>query len=167
MSIENFKQVPFLLLNEHPQREKFVDQYAQVFRGFDRAPSKLGEIFFCGENIELLQKQIILTVLKKTNFRIPFQDVEKLVIVMRYIYNTEARNLPCNIKEQIRELNNKVTESVVPDIITNIELQNGYLEKIYGEFKPIDLPIHVSNRQPLPSITTVWDNEMVKKWDKI
>ena len=157
MPVENFKEMPFLLLNEHPERRRYVDQFNQVFRGFDRNSSKVGEIFFCAENIDLIQKQIILTVWKIKRVRIPYQSIERLIIVMRYVYNVNAKNLPCNIKDQIRELNTIVTNTVVTDIISNIELQEGYLEKIYGEFKPVDLPIHVTNRQPLPSIMTIWN----------
>lgn len=156
MSDKFFKENSFLYLNDHPKQKEYQDQFKQVYRGFDSSGSKLGEIFFCAENIDLIQKQIILTVLKTRRVKIPYQSEERLIIVMRHVFTTYARHLPCDFKDQIKELNDIVTTTVVPDIISAIELHFGYMDKINNELQPIELPIHVSNRKTLPSVTTKW-----------
>jgi hypothetical protein len=108
--------------------------------------SKLEEIFFSDENINLINKQIVLSVWKKTNnkYKINFQSKDKLIIVMRYVFIENAKNLPYNIKGQIYELNCNTVGEILPNIITNFEQQLGYLRDIE---KRGDLP-------PLPQSST-------------
>ena len=108
--------------------------------------SKLEEIFFSDENINLINKQIVLSVWKKTNnkYKINFQSKDKLIIVMRYVFIENSKNLPYNIKGQIYELNCNTVGEILPNIITNFEQQLGYLRDIE---KRGDLP-------PLPQSST-------------
>jgi len=59
----------------------------------------LENTFFSDENIALINKQLILTVFKKTNgsYKISNQTTESLTIVMRYVFLEHARHLPYNI----------------------------------------------------------------------
>ena len=63
--------------------------------------------FFSDENIDLINKQLIINVFKKTNgeFKISTQKKEDLIIVMRYTFIEYAKHLPYDIANQIRELN--------------------------------------------------------------
>ena len=102
----------------------------------------LKEIFFSDENIELINKQIILTIWKKTNkkYRVGFQNKENLIIIMQYIFLENARHLPYNIKGQIRNLNCEVVGEILPNIITNFEQKLGYLRDIETRQPLLDLP---------------------------
>jgi hypothetical protein len=99
------------------------------------------ELFFSNENIDLINKQIILTIYKKTNYKINFQSKHKLIIVMQYIFNEYAKHLPYDIKGQIYELNCKVVKNVTGDIITNFEQKIVYLRDIEKRNDPVPLPI--------------------------
>uniref|UniRef100_A0A6C0D7V4 Minor capsid protein P8 central region domain-containing protein n=1 Tax=viral metagenome TaxID=1070528 RepID=A0A6C0D7V4_9ZZZZ len=117
--------------------------------------SNLEDIFFSDDNIDLINKQIVLTVWKRTNkqYKIDFQSKDKLIIVMRYVYIENAKHLPYNLKGQIHELNCNVVGEVIPSIITNFEQKLGYLRDIEkrGELPP--LPKSSTADRTLPTAT--------------
>lgn len=115
--------------------------------------SILKDTFFSDENIELINKQIILTVWKRTNktYKIGFQNKDNLFIIMQYIFLENARHLPYNIKEQIRDLNCQVIGEIIPTIITNFEQKLGYLRDIEKRQPLVDLPKSSTADRTLPS----------------
>ena len=119
--------------------------------------SYLEKTFFSDENMELINKQLILTVWKKTNrqYRIGFQDKNKLTIVMQYVFLEYSKHLPFDIVGQIKELNCIVIGCILPDVITNLEQKMGYLQEI--EIRPplLDLPINSSSNKTLRSISDI------------
>ena len=104
--------------------------------------SILKEFFFSDENIEIINKQIVLTIWKKTNktYKIGFQNKDNLLIIMQYIFLENAKHLPYNIKNQIKELNCRVVGEILPIIITNFEQKLGYLRDIEKRQPLLDLP---------------------------
>jgi hypothetical protein len=115
--------------------------------------SKLEEVFFSDDNIDLINKQIVLTVWKRTNkqYKISFQSKDKLIIVMRYVFIENAKNLPYNVKGQIQELNCITVGEILSTLITNFEQKLGYLRDIEkrGELPP--LPISSTALRTLPT----------------
>jgi hypothetical protein len=101
----------------------------------------LQKLFFSSENIDLINKQIILTIYKKTNYKINFQRTDKLIIVMQYFFNEYAKHLSYNYKQQISELNCKVVSNIIGDIITNFEQKIVYLRDIEKNKDPLPLPV--------------------------
>lgn len=116
----------------------------------------LENTFFSDENFDLINKQLIMSVYKKTQYKISPQSKQSLLIVMRYVFIENAKHLPYDIPEQIKELNCNVVTEIVPDIITNINQRINYLKLINSPRELIELPKNVSNRNKknLPSITT-------------
>lgn len=117
----------------------------------------LEKYFFSKENIKLINKQLILTVYKKTNnnFLISEQKEDDLVIVMRYIFIEYSRNLLYNISGQIKELNCRVISDILPHIITNVEQHIGYLKDISTQPIGPPLPINTKNvNKTLPMLNT-------------
>ncbi len=102
--------------------------------------------FFSDENISLINKQLIISVFKKSNgeIKISDQSKESLIIVMRYIFLEYARHLPFNIAKQIKELNCQVVGEVLPKIITEATQRIAYLEEINNPRKLIPLPVNVN-----------------------
>jgi hypothetical protein len=109
---------------------------------------KLEDTFFSNENINLINKQLIMSVFKKTSgtIKISSQATSSLIIVMRYIFIEYAKHLPFNIDKQIRELNCRVVSEVVPNIITNVTQHINYLEEINNPRRVIPLPINVNKK---------------------
>jgi hypothetical protein len=118
----------------------------------------LEKVFFSDENIDLINKQLILSVYNKTNkeFIIPSQRTEDLIIVMRYTFIEYAKHLPFNIKEQIKELNCIVVGQILPNIITQITQRIEYLRVIDAPRELLPLPISESSSKILPSITNTF-----------
>jgi hypothetical protein len=104
--------------------------------------SIIKDMFFSDENIELINKQIILTIWKRTNktYKVGFQNKDNLLIIMQYIFLENARHLPYNIKGQIRDLNCHVVGEILPSIISNFEQKLGYLRDIEKRQPLLDLP---------------------------
>jgi hypothetical protein len=120
--------------------------------------SDLHETFYSKENIELINKQLILQVYKKTNqtFLIKPQCESDLLIIMRYIYLQDAKNLPYDIKSQVKELNCKVVSEILPTVISNVDQKIGYLRDISVQPIGPPLPINTKNiERTLPSISNI------------
>lgn len=119
----------------------------------------LENYFFSNENIELINKQLIMTVFKKTNgeFKISPQKNETLIIVMRYTFIEYARHLPYDIADQIRDLNNIVIGQILPNVITQITQRKEYIRVISTPREILSYPISEStSNKLLPSVTTTF-----------
>jgi hypothetical protein len=131
------------------KRELKIDEY------------DIGELetrFFSKENIELINKQLILTVYKKTNkkFLICNQKEQDLIIVMRYVFIEFARHLPYDITGQIKDLNCNVVGEILPTIVSNVDQKVGYLRDISTQPVGPPLPINTKNlERTLPSISNI------------
>jgi hypothetical protein len=131
------------------KRELKIDEY------------DIGELetrFFSKENIELINKQLILTVYKKTNKKILIcnQKEEDLIIVMRYVFIEFARHLPYDITGQIKDLNCNVVGEILPTIVSNVDQKVGYLRDISTQPIGPPLPINTKNlERTLPSISNI------------
>ena len=102
----------------------------------------LSDVFFSKQNIDYLQNKIIQTVYELTNgqHRIGRQSDIELEIVMRSIYLQFSLNQSSNLREQIRQLDEKVIAEVCPGIITAVKQYLQYKQDITNMPKPIELP---------------------------
>jgi hypothetical protein len=110
-------------------------------------------LYFSDENIDLINKKLILYVWNKSNklYKINYQDKDKLLIIMRYVYLEYSKNLPYNIKEQLEELNCITVGEIGPNVITNFEQKLGYLRDIEQIQQPVPLPQSTSKMKTLPT----------------
>lgn len=119
----------------------------------------LETFFFSDENIDLINKQLILSVFNKSEgkYKIADQSKNDLIIVMRYVFLEYARHLPYNVSEQIRELNCRVVGEILPNIITNVTQRIDYLDEINNPRKLVPLPVNVNKgNRNLQSITSTF-----------
>lgn len=118
----------------------------------------LEQTFFSEDNVSLINKQLILTVLRKTNnkFLICPQKEQDLIIVMRYVFIEYSKNLPYKIKEQVTELNCRVISEILPTVISNVDQKIGYIKDISTQPVGPPLPINTKNLgKTLPSISNL------------
>ena len=121
-------------------------------------------LFFSKENIKRIQRMIKKEILDRTQGKYLLetdQNEADLVIVMRAVLfdaNVGGKYLPFKIKHQVKELNRKVVNYLVPDMVSEMKQEYGYIKEINKPLEPIDRPINVSSagRLNLPSITTTW-----------
>ena len=117
----------------------------------------LTDLFFSDENINLINKQIVLLVWKRTDrkYKIAFQCKNQIMVVMTYIFTESAKHLPYKIKEQIYELNCKVVDAIYPSIITNFEQKIEYIKYIETKKELLDLPKSTKSNKTLPTIERI------------
>ncbi len=122
--------------------------------------SQLNQLFFSRKNLDLIQDMIRYRVYIKSNqkYTIGRQSNTEVQIVMRSIYLQQSTNLPTNIKEQIRYLNNLVADWCVEKIIPEVEQHIGYIRDISYYPNPIDLPKNMSQKgsRTLRSVTSTF-----------
>ena len=153
----NIENNSFLLLSAH--RNKYFEEFSKKldkdnknYQGFI-----LEDLFFSESNIEIVQKQLVLSIFKQSNrkYLIPFQNYKSILTVMKFIFNDQAKHLPYDITIQIKELNTKVVQELTPMIIKNIDSKLKYLDDINSPPPVNDLPINVNSagNKTLPSIS--------------
>jgi hypothetical protein len=122
--------------------------------------SLLNQLFFCKKNMNIIQDMIRFNVYEKSDkkFIIDRQSDIELEIIMRSIYLQHSPNLPDKIKEQLRYLNNLVSNWCVEQIIPEVQQYNGYIKEIEYMPLPIDLPLNLSSKgsRSLRSVTTTF-----------
>lgn len=106
----------------------------------------VSSVFFSNNNIDLLQFGIRNRILNDTQgkYHIGKQSETDLKIIMRSIYFQYGKNLAENIKEQVLDLNTRVIEWSVNEIISNIKQSERYIMDISTLPVPLD-------RSTLPS----------------
>ena len=118
----------------------------QIMRGI-QSYSKLNQLFFSQENINLLQDMIRYSVFIRTNKKhtIGKQNETELAIIMRYIFIQHSKNLCCKYTEQITALNKLVVEECVPIILTSIEQYFGYIKAASTNPEPMERSQNVNS----------------------
>ena len=108
--------------------------------------SKVSDIFFSTQNIDLLQQGIRNRILNESRgkYNIGRQSDDELKIIMRSIYFQYSQNNMYDIAGQVKLLNTKVLEWSVPQIMTNLK-QN---EKFIYDISTLPEPLE---RSQLPS----------------
>jgi hypothetical protein len=125
-------------------------------------PTPLGEIFFCPENISRLQKQIKKEIFIRSNGKYKLeidQNESDLLVVMRAVYISDAENSPYKLIHQVKILNQRTIERIIPDMLSMIQQDQKYLDELDKPINPIPLPVNVSSagRLSLPSVTTLFN----------
>lgn len=118
----------------------------------------LEQTFFSEDNVALINKQLILTVFRKTKqqFLICPQKEQDLIIVMRYVFIEYSKNLPYEIKEQVSELNCRVISEILPIVISNADQKIGYIRDSTTQPVGPPLPVNTKNlERTLPSISNL------------
>lgn len=156
MTVQDIYRTPFLFLQEH--RKNFVNIAPTMLKGV-QSESELSKLFFSDENIKRVQRRIKQEVFRRTHgeFRLDVdQEQTDLFIVMRAVYMEHGRFLPNQIVRQVKRLNEKVIDEIIPGIITEVKQYYGYLKEINKPLTPIPRPIDYNRagRKTLPSVTT-------------
>lgn len=122
--------------------------------------SQLNQLFFSAANLKIIQDKIRYEVYLKTDkkYKIDNQSSVELEVIMRSTYLQHSPNLPNQIKEQIKYLNDLVTNWCVEKIIPEIYQYEGYLKQIEYYPVPIELPVNLSSKgtRNLRSVTTTF-----------
>jgi len=101
--------------------------YAEALVGHF-TPNPVSNLFFSCNNIDVLQNGLRYMVYKQTGgkYTIGRQSDHDLKIVMRSIYLQYAKNLPNDVVGQVRELNGKVLDWTVGEVMSNLKQYETY-----------------------------------------
>jgi len=158
ITMHDFYRTPFLFLKSN--KFNYDSLTSTLLKGIEE-PNKISDLFFSERNVKRIQNKIKYEIMKRTKSKyklVADQDEKDIYVVMRAVYLEHGTYNNNKINHQVKELNKKVIESVVPGMITAIEQYYGYLKEINNPINPIDLPINSNNsgRNTLPSFTTLW-----------
>ncbi len=105
--------------------------------------TKLSDAFFSEQNIITLQNGIRVGVFKKSNekYLIGNQDSDELKIVMRSIFLQNAKNLPDNIPQQIKNLNKLVLNYAVHQVYGEADGYMKYKRDASTLIMPMEHPV--------------------------
>ena len=122
--------------------------------------SVLSQIYFSKSNMNILQNQIRFYVFKHSNGKhiIDRQSDIDLEIIMRSIYLQHSLNLNCNIKDQIKKLNDRVIGWSGPKILNEVEQYLGYIYSVENMPIPLERPknLSIKGSRSLRSVTTTF-----------
>lgn len=127
----------------------------------DKNVDGVGKVFFSNENFQRVQKLIKTEIYNRTKgvFRLDTdQDDTDLLVAMRAVYYEHNRFLPFGIIRQVKILNRKLLDYIIPDIITQVKQSYAYIQEINQPLKPITRPLNVNSagRRTLPGLSSVW-----------
>lgn len=121
-------------------------------------PCLLARVFFSDDNIELINKQLILDIFERSGkkYLLNNQRKDKYLVVMRFVWIEYSRKLDFNIKEQIKDLNDLVIKEISTNTLSNFEQKLGHLEDIYEPRQINLLPENTrhSQKTELPPLTS-------------
>lgn len=134
---------------------------SMAIRGMQYEITPVSELFFSNENIQRIQKKIKKEIKKQSKGKYTLdvdQDESDLILAMRAVYADNARHLPNQTIRQVKELNNKTIDYIVPDMLTNLKQHSLYIKRLDQPIQTLDRPVNVNNggRKTLPSYTSLW-----------
>lgn len=100
----------------------------------------VSDMFFCSQNIDLLQDGIRYKVYRDTGVVIGRQSDQELKIIMTSMFFRHSRHVANDIVGQVRELNSKVIEYAVKEVETNLKQYVAYRRDASTMPMPLDNP---------------------------
>lgn len=98
----------------------------------------VNSLFFSQNNVDALQHGIRYKVFNKISKVIDNQSERELRVIMRSTYLQYSKNLQSNIVEQVRDLNSKVLDYIVPKIIVEVKQYDTYIRDASSLPVPMD-----------------------------
>ncbi len=113
---------------------------SEACKSLHRQPIALSNAFFSRANIAGLQSSIKQQIRQRIGYAISDQSEDVLVQVMVKVYEWYSLLSDDNIQAQVRSLNKKVLDVVLPDIAVNIKQEVYYNKMMSGDTPPLPLP---------------------------
>lgn len=161
---------PFLMWNEHDSKyfenvgtinklamnDNKVYDIQKTCNDDDNYVDLMKEAYFSLENMDIIQNMIIKEVFLRSNETLRINKIksETLIQVMNNIWTNFCRFLPYDYREQIRELDKKVMEYLVPLLLKESEFYKNYLRDSDRTNLPqLERPIMITKgrKQQMPS----------------
>lgn len=135
----NENGTPFFVQDKIHKNEK--TNYSNAMQGL-MENSLLSITFFSANNIESVQNTLRSKIYNLTNgnYKIDIQDNDQLKIIMRSVFLQYSSNNNDNIDEQIKQLNYKVLDYIVPQVHNELVSYIKYKKDISSPPSLMQLP---------------------------
>lgn len=139
----NTIEKPFNMIEQI--NSKNTDNYEDTLK-YIQTDTILSKVFFSKENIKMLQNMLRYNIWLQSDkkYIISDQDELQLTIIMRSIFLQYSKNLPNNIKEQVKKLNGYVLDSCIPGVLSQVQQFIQYKKDISETPKPLEYGKYVS-----------------------
>ena len=107
-------------------------------------PSPLADAFFSDFNKETIQDQIASAIKDKTGVELQRQSYSDLDALMKRVYVNMKKDTYSNVRQQVGDLNARVTEEATGTISTGLLQQIVYLRDISRNAVPLEVPVSTS-----------------------
>lgn len=107
-------------------------------------PSPLADAFFSDFNKEAIQDQIASSIKDKTGVELQRQNYSDLDALMKRVYVNMKKDTYSNVRQQVDDLNARVTEEATGTISTGLLQQIVYLRDISRNAVPLEVPVSTS-----------------------
>jgi len=107
-------------------------------------PSPLADAFFSDFNKETIQDQIASAIRDKTGVELQRQSYSDLDALMKRVYVNMKKDTYSNVRQQVDDLNARVTEEATGTISTGLLQQIVYLRDISRNAVPLEVPVSTS-----------------------
>ena len=107
-------------------------------------PSPLADAFFSDFNKETIQDQIASAIKDKTGVELQRQSYSDLDALMKRIYVNMKKDTYSNVRQQVDDLNARVTEEATGTISTGLLQQIVYMRDISRNAVPLEVPVSTS-----------------------
>jgi hypothetical protein len=118
--------------------DKSTDYREALNGGWEK--NLLSDVYFCKENIDIIQNGIRSKVYDNTQKVIDIQPYDKIKIVMRSIYLQNAKNIADDITHQVKLINEKVINECVCKIMGELDSYIKYRRDVSTLAKPMNRP---------------------------
>jgi len=135
------------LQDKIPVVDKTTDYREALNGGWET--NLLTKVFFCKENIDIIQNGIRGKIYNSTKKIIDLQSVDKIKIIMRSIYLQNAKNIMDDITNQVSILNSQVINECSNKIIVELDGYLKYKRDISSLAVPINRPKSTYKNQVL------------------
>lgn len=127
-----------------------MDIRGPILNSMRQYDTPLANAFFCGANLNFLQKKTIEMVKQRSGIDVSKQNPLDMSVIMRQIYLTNTFDPYGDVKNQVAFLNNQTLNMAVSQVISGLAQYIGFLKDNGTQPVPI----------PLPRSTTVYGNKM-------
>jgi len=107
-------------------------------------PSPLADAFFSDFNKETIQDQIASAIRDKTGVELQRQSYSDLDALMKRVYVNMKKDTYSNVRQQVDDMNARVTEEATGTISTGLLQQIVYLRDISRNAVPLEVPVSTS-----------------------
>jgi hypothetical protein len=107
-------------------------------------PSPLADAFFSDFNKETIQDQIASAIKDKTGVDLQRQSYSDLDALMKRVYVNMKKDTNSNVRQQVDDMNARVTEEATGTISTGLLQQIVYLRDISRNAVPLEVPVSTS-----------------------